>query len=464
MKRSLLAHAAAGATALAPAVPCITGCVAPEVTLVDGVEPAAPDDDAPTDPPRALPREELNGVDWNGIDWNGIDWNGVDWNGIDWNGVDWNGVDWNGIDADLVPWAALQWTGAGWAGTPSSTLADVVAAGGGASIDWNAVDWSDLDRNAIDWQALAPPGAGAGFAWSQLEVLGVVGAVGGEVRVHPRSRPLFVFVHARAGAQLLTVAIPSPGALAMIDQAPDRDAALYLLAKTWQIAYGPGFWLYAGIGDLDGDGLDGPVAIEGRVGTAPALAGLGPYLEPQVEAWSSLVGNLLNSQPFQLSIRAYEVVALGADQPELDRYTITDLRGVIGRIMPAPDDPLQQPVLVLIRDRRHLLAIATDGPALIAQLDRRMACPLGGQPWARCYGDRVTVVDLEHAEAQGFGACTHVTGYGPYTGTVGGQCWVALPHVAYAQDAAAAPITATFVDLRRVCPECEHPPLPPEEP
>jgi hypothetical protein len=418
----LRAAAFAGAAA-----PLTAGCVMTDEPpiVVEGPDEPAGDGDDGASPPGIITREEHNGIDWNGIDW-------------------------NGIDPGVVEWPMVRWSAGHWTGTPWSQL----AAGAGDRIDWNAVDWSDLARNGVDWQAIAPPGPPAGFGWKGMELVDVLGHVGGEVAVHERARPLFLFVRGSDGTHEITVAIPSPGSLAMVRRAADRDAALYLLQRTWQIAYGPGFWMYAGIGDPDGDGEEGPVVVEGRLGLAPALAGLGPYLEPQVAAWSSVVGALLNQRPFQLSIRAFDVATMAATADEVQRYHIPDLRGVIGRILPPPGDPVQEPVLVLIRDRRDLRAATMGGALTITQLDQRTACPLTGRTWSFCYDERVTVVDLEAVEGEGIGGCDGVTAIPAYYGTVSGRCWIDLPHVRYAQTAATAPIAAAFVDMRELCPEC----------
>jgi hypothetical protein len=333
------------------------------------------------------------------VDWNGIDWNGIDWNGIDWNGIDWNGIDWNGID-------------------------------------WNGIDWNGID-------------------WNGVELLGLWGDHG----AHPDARPLFVFMRARAGADEFPLAVPSPPAQHLIDTSPDPGAAVYFLEKSWQIAYGPGFRFYAGRHDLDGDGEPEPIVAEGRYGLAPSLAGLGPYSEPQVAAWSSVIGNLLNTQPFQLSLRAYDVDTMAADPAEVARYRNTDLRGAIGRLIPPPGALDQRPFVVLFRDRMGQVTMGPGGE-MIDQLDQRRACPLGSASWVRCGGGDVTVVSLGAAQREGFGGCDPPAGIGPWDGAVSGRCWISLPHVAYAQDAAIAPITASLVDMRQVCPTCPVPPMP----
>ena len=312
-------------------------------------------------------------------------------------------------------------------------------------IDWNGIDWNGIDWNGIDWN---------GIDWNGVELLGLLDPTRG---VHPDARPLFVFVRARAGAAEFPLAVPSPAAQRMIDRAPSPGAAIHFLVKSWEIAYGPGFRFYAGRFDADDDGVAEPIVAEGRYGLAPSLAGLGPYVESQVMAWSSVIGNLLNTQPFQLSLRAYGVTAMAAEPEERARYSLVDLRGAIGRLIPPPGDPEQRAFLVLFRDRINAVSIGIGGDHLVDQLDQRRACPLDGAPWVRCYGGDVTVVDLRLASGAGVAGCTAAELDGPYQATVPGTCWVDLPHVRFTQDAASAPITASLVDMRVACPGCSTP-------
>ena len=384
-----------------------------------------------------------NGVDWNGVDWNGIDWNGVDWNGIDWNGIDWNGVDWNGIDQAHLDWEALAWTSTGWTGTPWSSIA--WSGLDRATVDWNRVDWHGLDWNAAAWGAIAPGIDVATIDWSLVEIRGVWGPPApAAVTVHSQARPMFLFVRAAYLGAEFPLAVPGPGALRLLATATEanRDAVLYFISKSWQIAYGPGFYLFAGYTTPPPSlpeeplAMGTPIVVEGHFGLAPSLAGLGPYVEPQARAWTSMVGNLLNDQPLQISLRAAAKAALATTSYERRQYPALDVRAAIGNLIPPPWNPTAAPLVVLMRSRAHM---ARD------QLHLRGACPLEGQRVRACAGGQVWAIDLEQPGPE-YGCTNVIVDDVADQGTVAGDCWVDLPAygLQLTQAAAEVPTVASF--------------------